>query len=141
MQPDRTNIVTGSHARIKKERATQFRQEMTPEETLLWQHLRANRLGGLHFRRQQIIDGFIVDFYCHRAALVVELDGAAHDDPERRNYDAARDTALRQRGLLVLRFANHRARNDTQAMLREIQTAAQQRISLFNTPHHNDPST
>jgi very-short-patch-repair endonuclease len=47
---------------------------MTPEEKILWQHLRANRLQGYHFRRQQIIDGFIADFYYHATALVVEID-------------------------------------------------------------------
>jgi len=51
---------------------------MTPAEKILWKELRTNRLG-VHFRRQQIIQGFIVDFYCHRAGLVVEVDGDVHD--------------------------------------------------------------
>ena len=46
-------------------RAKKLRQNMTPTELMLWQHLRARRLQGYHFRRQQIIDRFIVDFYCH----------------------------------------------------------------------------
>jgi very-short-patch-repair endonuclease len=45
-----------------RQRAKELRREMTAEEKILWQHLRANRLHGFHFRRQQIIDGFIVDF-------------------------------------------------------------------------------
>jgi len=71
-------IVTASHEREKRELATQMRREMTASENLLWQHLRANRLDGLHFRRQQVVDGFMVDFYCHAARLVVEVDGAVH---------------------------------------------------------------
>ena len=53
---------------------------MTPAEKILWQELRANKLG-VHFRRQQAIAGFIVDFYCHKAGLVVEVDGDIHDLP------------------------------------------------------------
>ena len=51
---------------------------MTPAEKILWNELRANKLG-VHFRRQQVIAGFIVDFYCHKAGLVVEVDGDIHD--------------------------------------------------------------
>jgi len=51
---------------------------MTPAEEILWQELRGNKIG-VHFRRQQIIAGFIVDYYCHKAALVVEVDGDIHD--------------------------------------------------------------
>jgi very-short-patch-repair endonuclease len=51
---------------------------MTPAERILWQELRGNKLGA-HFRRQQIIAGFIVDFYCHKVALVIEVDGDVHD--------------------------------------------------------------
>ena len=62
------NIVTGQKvSREKLRRAQELRQKMTPAERRLWNQLRANRLGGWHFRRQQIIDGFIVDFYCHKA--------------------------------------------------------------------------
>ena len=49
---------------VKLERAREFRREMTGEEDALWQRLRTNRLNGLHFRRQQVIGTFIVDFYC-----------------------------------------------------------------------------
>ena len=60
-------------AKIKISR--QLRRDMTDSEKKLWQHLRANKLNGLHFRRQQIIDGFIVDFYCDKPQLVIEIDG------------------------------------------------------------------
>ena len=48
---------------------------MTPEEKILWGCLRGNKLNGLHFRRQQVIAGYIVDFYCHSVRLVIEIDG------------------------------------------------------------------
>ncbi len=74
------NIVTGQRVKKEKlERAKELRRNMTPAERRLWNELRANRLGGWHFRRQQIIDGFIVDFYCHKAGLIIEVDGPIHD--------------------------------------------------------------
>ena len=84
--------------------ARSLRREMTPAEAILWQKLKANRLGGFHFRRQQIIDGFIVDFYCHQTRLVVEVDGGIHLDQE--DYDRRRDEHLRGRGLNVVRVTN-----------------------------------
>lgn len=75
----RTGIVTNQRVTKEKlERAKELRREMTPAEKLLWQEVRANKLG-VHFRRQQIIQGFIVDFYCHKAGLVIEVDGDVHD--------------------------------------------------------------
>src|SRR5438067_10109259 len=77
---------------------------MTVEERLLWQRLRTNKLGGLHFRRQQVIDGFIADFYCHAAGVVVEVDGPVHEGQA--EYDAERDRIFRAHGLRVLRLSN-----------------------------------
>jgi very-short-patch-repair endonuclease len=88
----------------KLERAKQLRLEMTRAERILWQQVRGGRFFNLHFRRQQIIDGFIVDFYCHAAALVIEVDGSVHE--QQREEDAERDAALALRGLRVLRFTN-----------------------------------
>jgi very-short-patch-repair endonuclease len=59
---------------------------------------------GVHFRRQQVIAGFIVDFYCHKAALVIEVDGDIHD--LQKDEDAKREKALRELGLRVVRFRN-----------------------------------
>jgi very-short-patch-repair endonuclease len=111
--------VTGQHIdSVKLERARQFRGQMTPAEQLLWDHLRANRLEGFHFRRQQIIDGFMVDFYRDAAALVVELDGSIHD--KQLEYDSARDRPLTQRGLTVMRIANQRVVEALDEVLGEI---------------------
>jgi very-short-patch-repair endonuclease len=101
----KTKIITGQHVSAgQSERARDLRRNMTPAETSLWQCLRAGRLCGYHFRRQQVIDRFIVDFYCHRAGLVVEVDGSVHEKQE--EYDRERDFYLRSRGLRVMRFTN-----------------------------------
>jgi very-short-patch-repair endonuclease len=98
------NIIPGQ--RITKEklhRAKELRHEMTPAEKILWNELRANKLG-VHFRRQQVIHGFIVDFYCHKAGLVVEVDGLVHDLQQ--DEDARREKVLSEMGLRIVRFKN-----------------------------------
>lgn len=101
-------------------RSRAMRRDMTPEEAILWEQLRRNAMGGLKFRRQQIIDGFIADFYCHSAALVIELDGSHHEA----EYDAQRDSVIRHRGLQILRFTNEAVRTDLAGVLRKIANAA-----------------
>jgi len=68
--------------------------------------VRNRRMHGLKFRRQQIIDGFIVDFYCDSLGLCVEIDGSVHNCSKRKEYDNNRDEALSLRGLKILRFSN-----------------------------------
>jgi len=98
------NIVTDQNINPEKtKRARVLRSRMTPAEKVLWQELRTNKLGS-HFRRQQVIAGFIVDFYCHSAGLVIELDGDIHH--EQKEYDAGRDKALEELGLRVIRYSN-----------------------------------
>ncbi len=86
-----------------------------------WEGLRANRLAGLHFRRQQVIDGFIVDFYCHSAGVVIELDGPIH--LAQADYDEARSDWLRAHDLRVLRFANAEVEADLPGVLARIREA------------------
>src|SRR5947209_2232331 len=108
--PPARNVVIGQKVdEVKAGRARQLRKALTPEERCLWERLRRNKLEGLHFRRQQVIDGFIVDFYCHAAGVVVEVDGAVHEGQP--DYDEARDQALRARSLLVVRLTNDEVNN------------------------------
>jgi very-short-patch-repair endonuclease len=98
------NIIPGQRVTKEKvERSRELRREMTPAEKCLWQEVRAKKLG-VRFRRQQIIAGFIVDFYCHKAALVVEVDGDIHDLQQ--EEDARRENVLREMGLTIVRFRN-----------------------------------
>ena len=100
------NIIPGQRvAKEKLERARELRREMTPAEKILWQELRGNKLG-VHFRRQQVIAGFIVDFYCHQVDLVIEVDGSVHEADEQKEKDTERDKVLSEMGLRVLRFRN-----------------------------------
>src|SRR5512138_408748 len=99
------NIIPGQQVTKEKlQRAKELRREMTPAEKILWNELRADKLG-VHFRRQQVIAGFIVDFYCHKAALVIEVDGDIHD--LQKEDDAKRDKVLSEMGLKIVRFTNN----------------------------------
>ena len=112
------NIVVGQRVdKEKLQRAKEFRRASTPEEKILWRQLRTNKLTGLHFRRQQVIDGFIADFYCHSAGLV-ELDSAAHQT--QKVYDAGRDRGLALRKLRTLRIKNSEIRENLEGVLERI---------------------
>jgi very-short-patch-repair endonuclease len=82
------------------------------------QQLKAGRLDGYHFRRQQIIGGCIVDFYCHQADLVIEVDGLSHLGQE--TYDAEREEVLAGWGIKVIRFTNDQVINHLADVLNNI---------------------
>ena len=112
------NIVTGQKVTKEKlQRAKELRREMTPAEKLLWQEIRAKKLG-VRFRRQQVVQGFIVDFYCHKAALVIEVDGDIHDLQQ--HEDARREKVLREMGLRIVRFRNDEVVRKLSAVVRKI---------------------
>ena len=113
------NIVIGQKiSRELHERARELRRNMTSAEKSLWEKLRYNRLNGLQFRRQQIIDGYIVDFYCHSKALIVEVDGDIHH--AQKDYDSERDNNLLARGFSILRFTNEEVNDDLAKALQKI---------------------
>ncbi len=119
------NIVIGQKVdQVKVQRAKELRHQMTEEEKILWQHLRADRLHGFHFRQQQVIDGFIVDFYCHASGVVVEVDGEIHE--QQIDYDRERDEKLSTRGLRILRFRNEQIRQDLSGVLARIAAACRE---------------
>ena len=84
--------------------AKRLRREMTSTERSLWKALRRNAVDGFHFRRQQVIEGYVVDFYCDAAKLAIELDGGVHE--EQWDHDESRDKAISSCGVRVLRISN-----------------------------------
>jgi very-short-patch-repair endonuclease len=85
------------------ERAKHLRSQMTLPEILLWQELRRKQLSR-HFRRQHPIGPYVLDFYCSRARLCIEVDGTAHDYVVQALRDERRDVWLASRGIRTLRF-------------------------------------
>jgi len=103
--------------------AKALRAGMTDAEQALWYRLRGARLGGFKFRRQHAVPPYVVDFYCHEAKLVVELDGSQH----RADADAARTAVLEARGIQVLRFWDNQVLEDPDSVLSEILGIARNR--------------
>ena len=101
-----------------KKKARRLRKNQTDAENALWYHLRARRLAGLKFRRQQPIGPFIVDFACVERCLVVELDGGQHALQEKE--DKRRSGYLESKGYRVLRFWNHDVLKNMQGVLKVI---------------------
>jgi very-short-patch-repair endonuclease len=103
-------------------RARELRRNVTGPERALWKLLRDRRLRHLKFRRQHPIDCFIIDFYCHAAQLVVEVDGETHDGSG--VYDKERTRRLERKGLTVLRVGNDDVLHDPESVLLAIAKAA-----------------
>jgi len=96
-----------SRQKINPEKLAQtkrFRKQMTQAEIVFWKLARINKVQGLHFRRQQILDGLIADFFCNQIGLIVEIDGGIHE--RQKDYDKERERIISQHGFVFLRFAN-----------------------------------
>ena len=106
------------------------RSEEHTSEQLLWQRLRRKQILGLQFYRQKPVLNFIVDFYCPAASLVIECDGGQHYTAEGLEADRARDQALAQLGLNVLRFDNRQIFTEIDGVIELIFQTAQSRIPL-----------
>ena len=106
--------------------AKKLRKEMTKEERHLWyDYLRSHPL---RFLRQKVIDCYIVDFYCHSAKLVVELDGSQHFDAEAIEYDLKRTKHLESLGIKVIRIPNNEVFPHFEAVCDFIDAALKERI-------------
>ncbi|MCE9561947.1 MAG: DUF559 domain-containing protein [Planctomycetes bacterium] len=138
-QPRPSHIVRGQRIEEAKiRRAKELRRDMTPAERLLWQRLRRNQLGGFHFRRQQVIAGFIADFNCHEVGVVVEVDGQIHDSQA--EYDTQRSLIFQQFGVVVIRVSNEDIFQRVDAVLRLIEIECQHRSEAL-TPTDNQQSS
>ncbi|HLH49851.1 MAG TPA: DUF559 domain-containing protein [Roseiarcus sp.] len=115
---DKESSVPEKLASERRDFARALRKHSTSAEDLLWRHLRGSRLNGAKFRRQVPFDRFVVDFYCHAAKLVVEIDGVQHD--WHAEYDAERTQILERLGLRIIRFTNAELRNDLESVLARI---------------------
>ena len=89
-----------------KEYSRKLCRNMTDAEKLLWSKLRGRQVKGLQFNRQKPIGNYIVDFYCRKAKLVIEVDGSQHYQKDGKEKDKVRDAYMSQLGLRVLRFSD-----------------------------------
>jgi very-short-patch-repair endonuclease len=98
--------------------AKALRNNPTETEQFLWQKLKSSQLEGVKFRRQEPIEGFIVDFVSFEKKIVIELDGGQH--AEILDQDKNRDWCLRKNGFQVLRFWNHEVFQNLEGVLEVI---------------------
>jgi very-short-patch-repair endonuclease len=106
-----------------KQAARELRKNMTKAERLLWSRLRRKQIKGLQFYRQKVIGNYIVDFYCHRAKLVIAVDGSHHFTKRGKESDHSKDTSLQSLGLCVLRFKNQEVIENIHWVVEEIMKA------------------
>ncbi len=99
---------------------------MTKEENILW--YRYLKTYPIQFRRQYVIKNYIVDFYCHKAKLAVELDGSGHYEPQNAEYDRKRTEILAQQGVMVIRYTNLDVLKSFQSVCQSIHEAVEKRI-------------
>ena len=115
------------------EAAKQLRNEMTASEQLLWQFLKLERKG-VKFRRQHAIGIYVADFYCHKAKLVIELDGSVHDNPEVAERDVLREQDLKKWGYTIIRFNTKEVFGNVESVVNEIRRITNE---IIKSNHNN----
>jgi very-short-patch-repair endonuclease len=109
-------------------KARELRRYETEAEKMLWTKLCRNQMLGLQFRRQHPINRFIVDFYCVKVKLVIEVDGKIHDIPENRVYEIGRSQILNDFEITVIRFTNEMIIGDLENVIKIIESTVKQLI-------------
>jgi len=104
-----------------KELARQLRNNATQAEKRLWKYLRNKQMRGYDFHRQKPIDEYIVDFYCYRLRLVIEVDGFSHGFKEIYTRDKRKEKTLTDLGFDVMRFPDEQVLTDIDTVLRNIE--------------------
>lgn len=112
-----------SVSNLQRGNARRLRREMTDAERKLWYAVRARRFEGLAFRRQAPVGPFIVDFFCPKHRLIVELDGGQHGADQTLRYDAQRTAWLAANGYRVTRFWNRDVLTNFDGVLNAIREA------------------
>lgn len=105
-----------------KQKRKNLRKTLTPSEAFLWKHLKARQFEGRRFTKQHSIGDFIVDFYCAKERLIIELDGEVHNNPIARDYDEERTLLLENLNYTVIRFENKMVFDHLPSVLQEIKS-------------------
>lgn len=95
------------------------RKSMTPCEVILWKRIKGKQIFNLQFYRQKPLLNYIVDFYCPRVKLIIEVDGSSHDE-SKYDYDNLRQSNLEGLGLIVLRFSDEEIKYNLEGVLNTI---------------------
>ena len=106
--------------------AKDLRKNMTKQEKRLWYDFL--RHYAIKFYKQRIIDDFIADFYCHKARLVIEIDGSHHFDDKGKIYDRERTKIIGHYGIIVIRFSNREVDEDFETVCCKIDKIVKSRL-------------
>jgi len=117
------------YGRKLKQFSRALRSNMTDAEQHLWQRIRNKQICGVQFYRQKSLLSFIVDFYCPKARLVIELDGSQHFELDHQAKDHVRDAQLAAIGLRVLRFDDRQVLLESDAVLAVIYGVVVERLN------------
>jgi very-short-patch-repair endonuclease len=109
-----------SYNKSLKRLSRSLRTNRTDAERLLWSKIRGKQFNGHPFYRQKIIGEYIVDFYCPKSRLVIEVDGGQHYSAEGKEKDGTRDPYMARAGIAVLRFSDREVLNNLDAVLEEV---------------------
>ncbi|MHA7830702.1 MAG: endonuclease domain-containing protein [Flagellimonas sp.] len=123
-----------------KELARELRRNATKSEVRLWQKLKRDQMHGYDFHRQKPIDEYIVDFFCNRLRLAIEVDGYSHEILEVWERDVKKNNRLNELGIQVLRFSDAQVLKDMDNVLRVIEEYIFQFEANGNTPPSIPPS-
>lgn len=110
-----------------------LRNELTPQEVILWSRLKNSKLGH-KFRRQHSIGNYILDFYCPNARLGIEIDGSQHFETDSIEYDTIRSRILNEGGIKILRFTNAEVNTNIQGVVDKILSELNHHPALPSTP-------
>lgn len=116
-----------------KEKARELRNNSTPGEILLWKKLKGKQCYGFDFHRQKPILEYIVDFYCYKLKLIIEIDGNSHN--VKAEEDERRDKELQKLGFTVLRFSEAEVRNNLNLVLNSLS------VFIKNTLEQHTPQS
>jgi len=103
-----------------KKRRRELRRNHTDAERLLWSRLRNRQFFGVKFFRQYSVGPYILDFFCPKTGLAIELDGGQHAEKENQDFDLARTAYLKGQGIAVLRFWNNDVMQNREGVLERI---------------------
>jgi very-short-patch-repair endonuclease len=110
---------TNGMKEVKKYFARQLRKGQTKAEKIVWELIRDRKFRGLKFRRQHVIEGFVIDFYCPEHKLGVEVDGGIH--LKRKDYDRLRQEVIESEGITVIRISNKELMNRKRSVLDKLE--------------------
>lgn len=104
-----------------KTHSRNLRRKSTPQESKLWSRIKNRNFHNLKFRRQHIIDKYIVDFICLEKKIIIELDGSQHKREKDQKYDHERNNNLKNLGFIVLRFWNNEVDKNLNGVILKIE--------------------